>query len=65
MQTFLTNQTFIILNLILQNGPPVPGDGDTAIDELPVDDYLYIGIIMAIVIGFIAIYEMRKSYQKA
>ena len=62
MQTFLTNQTFIILNLILQNEPPVPGDGDTDIDELPVDNYLIYGVIMAVLIALVAIRKFRKSY---
>ena len=46
------------------SGPPVPGNGDTDIDNLIIDNYLIYGVIIAIVIGFIAINKLHKSYSK-
>ena len=56
----------IITNFILLQLPPLPGGGnDSQLDGAPIDDYLYIGIIVAVVLASIVIYKMRKSYQKA
>jgi len=48
-----------ISHLILQTPPP-PGDGDTGIDELPVDNYILIGLIL----GIILIFFFVKDYLK-
>ena len=41
----------IILNyILLQTPPPPPGNGDTGIDELPLDNMLYLGFIIGIIL---------------
>ena len=59
--------TINIINFILLQGPTLPGDGNgnTDIDDLPIDDYLSTGVIIAIIIGFLAIFKMRKIHWKA
>ena len=59
----------MITNFILLQLPDLPDSGnnsggDTSIDA-PIDDYLNIGILVAVVLASVIIYKMRKSYQKA
>ena len=63
MQPLLIKLTTILL-ILMKQGPPTPGNGDTPIDKLSIDDYLTYGIIMAVVIAFVIIYKLDKSYLK-
>lgn len=55
----------VIATIILQSNPILPNNGNnTDIDAAPIDDYINLGIILAIVMGFIVIHKMRKSHSK-
>jgi hypothetical protein len=58
----ITN-TFNFIILVLQN-PVLPDNGKNTDIDAPIDDYINLGLIMAIVIGFFVISKMRKAHSK-
>jgi hypothetical protein len=54
----------IIATFILQSNPILPNNGNNTDIDAPIDDYINLGIILAIVMGFIVIHKMRKSHSK-
>lgn len=49
--------------LIFQPLPP-GGDGDTGVDDLPIDNYILIGMIVAVLISLVVIRKFMTKAEK-
>mgnify|MGYP005852289427 CR=1 FL=1 len=47
------------INLFMQLPPLVPNDGDTKIDTAPIDNYLFIGLIIGLLIGVFVMSKLK------
>ena len=64
MNSFISFQHYLG-SLILQIGPPPPGDGgNTQIDSVSIDQYIGVGIIIAILIAGYFLMKQNRTKKK-
>ena len=63
MQYILAMSINIVPSMILQN-PPLPGDGNTNVDTVPIDQYVGLAFVIAISVGLYLLTRQKKLNQK-
>ncbi len=61
---FLLLASIFSMGYALAQGPPPPDGGDVGDIPTPIDEQLWVGIILAILLGVYFIYSRRTSTQK-